>query len=137
MNITKNILLVLFSLVSTINFAQNTSELDCGNGFETIEVEVESQKSVSYKVIYSQKLYTEDSFEFSEGVITTSLEVILDKNIIRVLTSVTRKNRLNVFINSNERIRVTGEISTTVFISIRLKSLVLLTSNTNISISCM
>lgn len=97
MNITKNILLFLFSLVSTINLAQSTSEIDCGDGFETIEVELESQKSVSYKVIYSQKLYTEDSFEFSEGVIVIS--DLNDKNsindIAKIIATIGAKNKLS------------------------------------------
>ncbi|MFD0975432.1 hypothetical protein, partial [Salinimicrobium gaetbulicola] len=67
MNIKKNIILILFSLLSTINLAQNTSELNCESGFEKMETELESQKSVSYKIIYSQNLYTEESFDFREG----------------------------------------------------------------------
>lgn len=100
MNITKNIILILFSFISAINFAQNTSELDCDNGFEKIETELESQKSVSYKIIYSQNLYTEESFEFSEGIIVINNlnEKIKPKEIIETISRIGVKNNLTKII---------------------------------------
>ncbi|MCD8426005.1 hypothetical protein LNJ40_11975 [Tenacibaculum dicentrarchi] len=100
MNINKNIFLILFSLLSTINFAQNTSELDCENGFEKIETELESQKSVSYKIIYSQNLYTEESFEFSEGIIVINYlnDKIKPKEIIETIARIGVKNNLTKII---------------------------------------
>jgi hypothetical protein len=100
MNINKNIFLILFSLLSTINFAQNTSELDCENGFEKIETELESQKSVSYKIIYSQNLYTEESFEFSEGIIVINdlNDKIKPKEIIETIARIGVKNNLTKII---------------------------------------
>ncbi|MHB0756891.1 hypothetical protein [Polaribacter sp. M15] len=100
MTINKNIFLILFSLLSTINFAQNTSELDCENGFEKIETELESQKSVSYKIIYSQNLYTEESFEFSEGIIIINdlNDKIKPKEIIETITRIGVKNNLTKII---------------------------------------
>lgn len=75
MNISKQILLILFSLLSAINFAQTTADVNCESELKTIETEIKSQSSVSYKIVFSQKLYTEESFEFSEGII-----VITDLN---------------------------------------------------------
>jgi len=100
MNINKNIFLILFSLLSTINFAQNTSELDCENGFEKIETELKSQKSVSYKIIYSQNLYTEESFEFSEGIIVINdlNDKIKPKEIIETIARIGVKNNLTKII---------------------------------------
>ncbi len=100
MNINKNIFLILFSLLSTINFAQNTSELDCENGFEKIDTELESQKSVSYKIIYSQNLYTEESFEFSEGIIVINdlNDKIKPKEIIETIARIGVKNNLTKII---------------------------------------
>lgn len=48
MNISKNIILNLFLFLSIINFAQNKSEIDCENGFEKIETNLEFQKLVFY-----------------------------------------------------------------------------------------
>ena len=100
MNISKNIFLILFSLLSTINFSQNTSELDCENGFEKIETELESQKSVYYKIIYSQNLYTEESFEFSEGIIVINdlNDKIKPKEIIETIARIGVKNNLTKII---------------------------------------
>ena len=100
MNISKNIFLILFSLLSTINFAQNTSKLDCENGFEKIETELESQKSVSYKIIYSQNLYTEESFEFSEGIIVINNlnDKIKPKEIVETIARIGVKNNLTKII---------------------------------------
>jgi hypothetical protein len=96
MNIKKNITLILFSLLSTVIFAQNNSKLDCENEFEKIETEIESQKTVSYKIIYSQKLYTEDSFEFSEGIIVISdlNDKISTDETIKIIATIGVKNKL-------------------------------------------
>ena len=51
MSITKYLLIIIFLLFTTINFAQNTPELDCKNGFKTIEAEIEYQETVSYKIV--------------------------------------------------------------------------------------
>ncbi|MDB9954205.1 hypothetical protein OAD49_01445 [Flavobacteriaceae bacterium] len=100
MNIYKNIFLILFSLLSTINFAQNTVESDCENGFKKIETELESQKTVSYKIIYSQKLYTEDSFEYSEGIIVINdlNDQIEQKEIIETIARIGVENKLTKII---------------------------------------
>ena len=44
-------------------------DLDCETGFKKIQTELESKPQVDYKLIYSQKKYGEESFEFSEGII--------------------------------------------------------------------
>ena len=101
MNTTKkNIFLILFSLFSTINFAQNTSESNCEKGFEKIETELKSQKIVSYKIINSQKLYTEDSFEFSEGIIVINdfNDQIQPNEIIETIARIGVKNNMTKII---------------------------------------
>ena len=44
-------------------------DLDCETGFKKILTEIESKPQVDYKLIYSQKKYGKESFEFSEGII--------------------------------------------------------------------
>lgn len=44
-------------------------DLDCENGFKKVQTEIESTPQVDYKLIYSQRKYGKDSFEFSEGII--------------------------------------------------------------------
>jgi hypothetical protein len=60
---------ILICLFSTIISAQNLVDLDCDTGFKKIQTEIESKPHVDYKLIYSQKKYGEESFEFSEGII--------------------------------------------------------------------
>ncbi|MFD0975446.1 hypothetical protein [Salinimicrobium gaetbulicola] len=100
MNIKKNIILILFSLLSTINLAQNTSELNCESGIEKMETELESQKSVSYKIIYSQNLYTEESFDFREGIIVINdlNDKIKPKEIIETIARIGAENKLTKII---------------------------------------
>lgn len=97
MNITKYLLIPLFSLLPTVSLAQKAFELDCENGFETIETEVESQEIVSYKIIYSQKLYTEESFEFSEAIVVVSdlNNKISTEKIIEIIVRIGVKNKLS------------------------------------------
>jgi len=97
MSITKNIYLIIFLLLSTINYAQNRSELDCESGFEKIDSEIETQGIVSYKILYSNKLYTEESFEFSEGVVVISdlNSQLTIKEIINIIGRIGVKNKLS------------------------------------------
>lgn len=44
-------------------------DLDCETGFKKIQTEIESTPQVDYKLIYSQRKYGKESFEFSEGII--------------------------------------------------------------------
>ena len=44
-------------------------DLDCETGFKKIQTEIESTPQVDYKLIYSQRKYGDESFEFSEGII--------------------------------------------------------------------
>ena len=44
-------------------------DLDCETGFKKIQTEIESVPKVDYKLIYSQRKYGKESFEFSEGII--------------------------------------------------------------------
>lgn len=83
-----------------MNFAQNTAESDCEDGFEKIETELESQKIASYKIIFSQKLYTEQSFEFSEGIIVTNdfNDQIQPNEIIETIARIGAKNKLTKII---------------------------------------
>ena len=43
--------------------------LDCETGFKKTQTEIESTPQVDYKLIYSQRKYGKESFEFSEGII--------------------------------------------------------------------
>ncbi len=97
MSITKNVYLIIFLLLSTINYAQNRSELDCESGFEKIDSEIETQGIVSYKILYSNELYTEESFEFSEGVVVISdlNSQLTIKEIINIIGRIGVKNKLS------------------------------------------
>jgi hypothetical protein len=44
-------------------------DLNCETGFKKNQTEIESNPQVDYKLIYSQKKYGAESFEFSEGII--------------------------------------------------------------------
>jgi hypothetical protein len=96
MNITKY-LIILFLILPKINSAQEKSELDCKIGFETIDTEIETQKTVTYKIISSRKLYTKESFEFSEGIIVISdLNNKLNSNeIVKTIATIGLKNNLS------------------------------------------
>jgi len=77
-------------------FAQNTTELNCKDGFEKFETELQSQKTVSYKIIYSQKSYTEESFEFGEGIIVVNNfnDQIQPNEIVETIARIGAKNKL-------------------------------------------
>ncbi|SFZ95206.1 hypothetical protein SAMN05428642_1152 [Flaviramulus basaltis] len=97
MNIIKNLLLILFLLLSTINFAQTTADINCASELKTIDTEIKSQSTVSYKIIFSQKLYTEKSFEFSEAIIVIT---DIDDNLnldetIEAIVAIGVKNKLS------------------------------------------
>jgi hypothetical protein len=96
MNIHENIYLILFLLLSTINFAQTTADINCESELKTIDTEIETQKTVSFRIVFSEKQYTDESFEFSQGII-----VISDLNdslnideIIKVIATIGVKNKL-------------------------------------------
>ena len=72
MNIIKKILIILFLSLSAIIFAQNSSELNCENDFETIETKLKSQEIVTYNVAYSRRLLTDKNSDFFEGIIVLS-----------------------------------------------------------------
>ncbi len=97
MNISKNIFIILFLLLTTINFAQTTADINCESEIETIETEIKNQNTVSYKIVFSQKSYTKESFEFSEGIV-----VISDLNnnlnideIAKVIAAIGAENKLS------------------------------------------
>ena len=97
MNFKKHLIIFLFTILSSINFAQKKSEFNCGNGFEIIETEIESQKTVSFRIISSVKLYTKESFEFSEGIILIS---DLNKNlnleeVVKTIATIGVKKKLS------------------------------------------
>lgn len=96
MNIKKNIVFILFFFLPTIPFAQNTADYDCENGFEKIETELKSQEVVSYKIMFSQKLYTKQSFEFNEGVIVLKdfNDQIQPNEISKIIAQISVKNKL-------------------------------------------
>lgn len=100
MNIRKHLILISFTIFPLINFAQENSKFICVDKFETLETEVESQKTVSYKIISSRKLYTEESFEFSEGIIIISdLNSNLNlKELTKTVATIGVKNKLSKII---------------------------------------
>jgi hypothetical protein len=83
-----------------MSFAQGKREFNCVDKFESIKTEVESQKTISYKIISSNKLYTKDSFEFSKGIIVIN---DLNENLnieekVKVLATIGVKNKLSEII---------------------------------------
>lgn len=74
--------------------------LNYEDGFEKIETELDSQKTVSYKIIFTQKLYTKQSFEFSEGIIVTNdfNDQIQPNEIIETIARIGAKNKLTKII---------------------------------------
>ena len=96
MNIIK-ITTILFLFLPILTFGQSKTTLDCENGFEKIETNLKSQKTVSYKIIYSRKLYTKESFEFSEGAIVISdlNDQINPEEIIETVVRIGVKNKLS------------------------------------------
>lgn len=100
MNVTKNILLGLFLIWSTIILAQTTADLNCEYRLDTIEREIESQSSISYKMVFSQKLYTDESFEFSEGIIVINdfYDKIQPIEIVEIIARIGVKNKLTKII---------------------------------------
>ena len=72
-------------------------ELDCKNGFQTIETEIESQKIVSYKIIYSKRIYTEESSDFYEGIIVLPdlNDQISPQEIMETIARIGVKNKLS------------------------------------------
>jgi len=97
MNIIKYLLIALIIVLPAINFAQNSSEFDCESEFETIKTEIESQEIVSYKIVYSRKVYTDESFEFSEGIIVISdlNDKISTDEIIKTIVGIGVTNKLS------------------------------------------
>ena len=100
MNFKKYLLIFLFTILSSKNFGQQKPEFNCGNGFEVIETEVESQKTVSFRIISSQKIYTKESFEFSEGIVLISdLNENLNTNeVVKTIATIGVKKKLSKII---------------------------------------
>jgi len=100
MNFKKYLLIFLFIILSSKNFGQEKSEFNCGNGFEIIETEVESQKTVSFRIITSQKIYTKESFEFSEGIvlIPDMNENLKSNEIVKTVATIGVKKKLSKII---------------------------------------
>jgi hypothetical protein len=96
----KHLILFFLLILSIINFAQEKSAFDCVDEFEIIETEVESQKTISYKIVSSQKIYTEETFEFSEGIVIISdLNNNLNpKELAKTIASIGVKNKLSKII---------------------------------------
>lgn len=99
-DIMKYLTLISFLVLPIINFAQESSKFDCVDKFEKTNTEVKSQKTVSYKIISSQKLYTKESFEFSEGVLLISdlNDNLNTKELVKVIATIGLKNKLSKII---------------------------------------
>ncbi len=93
----KKLLAILFLTYSLGIFTQNKTEFNCVNEFDEIETEVELQKTVRYKIISSRKLYTKETFEFSEGILIVSNleEKLKPKEIAKVISTIGIKNNLS------------------------------------------
>jgi hypothetical protein len=93
----KELLAILFLTYSLGIFTQNKTEFNCVNEFDEIETEVELQKTVRYKIISSRKLYTKETFEFSEGILIVSNlnEKLKPKEIAKVISTIGIKNNLS------------------------------------------
>ncbi|PQJ21967.1 hypothetical protein [Tenacibaculum sp. SG-28] len=100
MSVTKNLILIIFIVLPIINFAQENSEFNCVDKFENLETEVKFQKTVSYKVISSKKLYTKESFEFSKGIVLISNlnNDLTTKELAKTITTIGVKNKLSKII---------------------------------------
>jgi len=100
MNRTKHLILIFLLILPVINFAQEKSEFDCVSEFEIIKTEVESQKTVSYKIVSSQKMYTEETFEFSEGIVIISdlNNNLNSKELMKTIATIGVKNKLSKII---------------------------------------
>ncbi|RXJ44600.1 hypothetical protein [Gelidibacter gilvus] len=87
---------ILSCLLSTIISAQNLVDLDCETGFKKIQTELESKPQVDYKLIYSQKKYGEESFEFSEGIIiVNNIDDLINQNdIAKIIGRIGVENNL-------------------------------------------
>tara|TARA_B100000949_G_C14162417_1_gene399735 strand:- start:549 stop:848 length:300 start_codon:yes stop_codon:yes gene_type:complete len=96
MKIIKNIFLILFLFLSTINFAQTTADINCESELKTVETEIETQKTVSFRIAFSEKQYTDETFEFSQGIIVISdlNENLSIDEIIKVIVTIGVKNKL-------------------------------------------
>ncbi|WP_146104879.1 hypothetical protein [Polaribacter gangjinensis] len=93
----KKLLALIFLTYSSGIFSQNKSEYNCVNDFDEIETEVELQKTVRFKIISSRKLYTKETFEFSEGILIVSNlnEKLNPKEIAQVISTIGIKNNLS------------------------------------------
>ncbi|WP_044398924.1 hypothetical protein [Lacinutrix sp. Hel_I_90] len=96
----KKSLLILIYLFTTINFAQNFVDLDCETGFKKVQSEIESKPEVDYKLIYSQKIYGAESFEFSEGIIVVKEigDEITQNEIAQIIGRIGVENNLTKII---------------------------------------
>ena len=83
-----------------MSYAQEKNDFNCVDKFESTETEVELQKTISYKIISSKKSYTEESFEYSKGIIVTEdlNEILNTEDILKVMGNIAVKNKLNEII---------------------------------------
>jgi hypothetical protein len=100
MNFRKFLLIFLLTILTSISFAQEKTEFNCENEFEIIETEIKSQETVSYRIVSSKKLYSKESFEFSEGIIIISdLNNNLNlEEIMKTVATIGVKNKLSKII---------------------------------------
>ena len=67
-------------------------DLDCENGF----INVQNETKASYKIIFSQKIYGDESFEFSEGIIVIKeIDDLLTQNqIVEMIAQIGVENKM-------------------------------------------
>ncbi|WP_237275933.1 hypothetical protein [Tenacibaculum ovolyticum] len=90
-------ILIILLFLTLMGFTQERNHFNCVDKFESIETKVEFQKTISYKIISSKNIYTEESFEFSKGIaiIEDLNEILNTKDILRVLGTIAIKNKLS------------------------------------------
>ncbi len=75
-------------------------DLDCETGFKKIQTEIESTPEVDYKLIYSQRKYGKESFEFSEGIIVVKeiSDTINQNDLAQIIGRIGVENNLTKII---------------------------------------
>ncbi len=87
------ILLLFFPLI--IN-AQDQFNLDCEVGIEKMDTVLIENKTVSYKVIRVNKLYTKGTTDFYDGIIIlTDTEKLSESELKTVINQIGEKYRVN------------------------------------------
>jgi|GEM_PF-3661183 len=96
----KIVLPILLLFITQTILSQSIKDLNCENGFKTIKTELEFEPVVSYKIIYSQKFYGEESFGFNQGLVLIDEinEEITSSELSEILARIAVKNNMTKLI---------------------------------------